>query len=32
MGNTENWVSADTSFPTEQQLLTYLLPIEDGKN
>ena len=32
MGNTENWVSADTLFPTEQQLLNQLIPIDDGEN
>ena len=31
MGNTENWVTADNSFPTEQQLLANLIPIDDGE-
>ena len=32
MGNTENWVTADNCFPTEQQLLANLIPIDDGEN
>jgi hypothetical protein len=31
MGNTENWVTAGSSFPTEQQLVANLLPIDDGE-
>lgn len=32
MGNTENWVTTDASFPSEQQLLVNLVPIEDAEN
>lgn len=32
MGNSENWVTTDASFPSEQQLLTTLMPIDDVEN
>lgn len=32
MGNSENWVTTDASFPSEQQLLTTLIPIDEAEN
>jgi hypothetical protein len=32
MGNSENWVTTDASFPSEHQLLTNLIPIEDAES
>lgn len=32
MGQSESWVPAGNSFPTEAQLLSNLIPIDDGQD
>ena len=32
MGNTEDWVTSDSSFKNESDLLSSIIPLEDGEN
>jgi hypothetical protein len=32
MGNSEDWVTVDNTFKNEHDLLSSLIPIDDGEN